>query len=164
MAEIHVTGLSDLARFLDELPIKLQKNVMRGALRAGMKPVLEDAKAGAAYSSGLLRDGLKIGTKSRGGTVTATVTAKGEHGYVARWVEYGTKPHTIAAKDHAMFFGGHFVQSVQHPGTKPHPFMRPALDSQATAAVVAAAEYMKQRLSDKHGLDTSDVMIEGDEV
>jgi hypothetical protein len=41
--------------------------------------------------------------------------------------------------------------------------MRPALDAQASAAVVAAAEYMKDRLATKHGLDTSDVVIEGDE-
>jgi hypothetical protein len=31
-----------------------------------------------------------------------------------------------------------------------------------TAAVVAAAEYMKNRLSEKHGLDTSDVAIEAE--
>ena len=41
--------------------------------------------------------------------------------------------------------------------------MRPALDSQATRAVVAAGEYIKRRLATKHGLDTSGVMIEGDE-
>ncbi|MCR4331764.1 MAG: hypothetical protein NUV34_03535, partial [Sulfuricaulis sp.] len=56
-----------------------------------------------------------------------------------------------------------FVKEVAHPGTKPHPHMRPALDSQAQNAVVAAAEYMKKRLSDKHGLDTADIVIEGDQ-
>ena len=164
MSEVHVTGLAELARFLDELPAKLQNNVMRGALRAGMQPVQQDAKAGAAVASGLLRDGLKIGTKSRGGVVTASVTAKGRHGYIARWIEYGVRPHVIHARDGgALSFGGGFVQSVQHPGIRPHPFMRPALDGQATAAVVAAAEYMRTRLAKQHGLDTADILIEGDE-
>ena len=164
--EIHVTGLKELAQFLDELPEKMQKNVMRGSLRAGMKVVQEEAKSTSAFAdkTGQLRAGLKIGTKSRGGTVTASLSAKGAHGYIARFIEYGVKPHVISAKDGgALAFGGGMFQSVKHPGLKPHPFMRPALDSQAQNAVVAAAEYMKDRLATKHGIDTSDILIEGDE-
>lgn len=163
MSEINVTGLKELAQFLDELPTKLQNNVMRGALRAGMKPVLVEAKAGAAAATGVLRDGLKIGTTNKAGVVTSYIRARGQHGYIARWIEFGVKPHTITAKEGSMYFGGRYVKSVQHPGFSPRPFMRPALDSQATAAVVAAAEYMKERLATKHGLDTADVLIEGDE-
>jgi hypothetical protein len=41
--------------------------------------------------------------------------------------------------------------------------MRPALDQQAQAAVIATAEYMKNRLATKEGLDTADIVIAGDE-
>lgn len=41
--------------------------------------------------------------------------------------------------------------------------MRPALDSNITAAVVAAGNYVKSRLATKQGLDTSHIMVEGDE-
>jgi len=51
---------------------------------------------------------------------------------------------------------------VQHPGSRPKPFMRPALDGRAQDAVVAAAQYMKRRLATKNGLDTSSVEIEAE--
>jgi HK97 gp10 family phage protein len=160
MSTVQVNGLSELAQFLDELPTKLQKNVMRGALRAGMKPVQADAKAGAAHASGQMRDGLKISTTSRGNLVTASLKATGPHGYLARFVEFGTSAHTISAKDGgALAFGGGVYQHLNHPGQKPRPFMRPALDGQASNAVVAAAEYMKDRLATQHGLDTAGIEI-----
>ena len=162
-SEVHVTGLSDLQKLLDTLPAKLEANVMRGALRAGMKVVLPVAARNVHSVSGELAKGLKIGTRIKGQTVTASLTAKGSHGYVAKWVEFGTKPHTISAKGGALSFGGIFAKSVEHPGATPHPFMRPALDQTASAAVIAVAEYMKNRLDIKEGLDTSDNVIEGDE-
>ena len=164
MSDVHVKGLSDLQKFLDELPKKLQNNVMRGALRAGMKPIQDDAKAGVAVVSGLLRKGLKISTRVNGGTVTASLKATGKHAYIAKFVEFGTAAHRINAKDGgALSFGGNAVQHVDHPGAKAHAFMRPALDARAQDAVIAAAEYMKERLSTQGGLDTSGVTIEGDE-
>ncbi len=44
----------------------------------------------------------------------------------ARYVEFGTAPHIIEAKNaKALFWPGaqHPVKSVQHPGTKANPFM-----------------------------------------
>ena len=165
MSEIHVTGLSALNDFLQQLPAKVEANVMRGAMRAGMNVVKPAAQANLAKNSksGLLAAGLKIGTKSRGGKVTASLKATGPHGYLARWIEYGTSAHNIAAKKGGwLSFGGIFAKDVAHPGSRKFPFMRPALDSQAQNAVIAAAEYMKRRLATKEGLDTSGVMIEGD--
>lgn len=164
MAEIHVTGLADLQKMLDTLPAKIERNLMRGALRAGMNVVKPAAAAGVNSISGELARGLKVGTRAKGGVVYATLKAGGKHGYIARWVEYGTAAHTITAKDRkALSLGGVLFQSVQHPGARPKPFMRPALDQRANAAVVAAAEYMKERLATKQGLDTSHITIEGDE-
>lgn len=160
MSSVNVTGLSELSTFLDELPGKLQRNVMRGALRAGMKPVQADAKANAAHASGQMRDGLKISTSNKGGLVVASLKATGPHGFLARFVEFGTAAHDISAKNGgALAFGGGAYQRVHHPGQKPRAFMRPALDAQAGNAVVAAAEYMKTRLATKHGLDTADIEI-----
>jgi HK97 gp10 family phage protein len=161
MTDIHVTGLKELNEFLTLLPQKVAKNVLRGALRSGMKEVAVDAKAGAAVASGLMRDGLKISTNSKGGKVTASLKAKGKHGPLAHLIEFGTAAHRIQSKDGgALSFGGGALQHVDHPGSRAQPFMRPALDARASDAVVAAAEYMKERLATKHGLDTSDVEIE----
>jgi len=172
MSEVHVRGLAELQKFLDTLPVKLEKNVMRGALRAGMSVVTHTAMANIhSISEDLaasLNDKHALRTKSRGGTVTAILAAGygfGKKGKPPKnlpiWVEYGTAAHTITGKGKGwLSFGGVFARSVQHPGAKPHPFMRPALDSQAQNSVVAAAEYMKKRLATKEGLDTSDVQIE----
>ncbi len=46
MNNINVRGLADLQKFLDQLPAKLETNVMRGALMAGLKPIEQDAKTG----------------------------------------------------------------------------------------------------------------------
>ncbi|MFA7278913.1 MAG: HK97-gp10 family putative phage morphogenesis protein [Sterolibacterium sp.] len=161
---VHIKGLSELNNFLQELPIKLEKNVLRSSLRAGMKVVLPVAKANIHSISGELAKGLKLSTGSKGGRVTASIKAKGEHGWVARFVEYGTKPHLITAKKGGglQLPDGRVLSSVWHKGARPKPFMRPALDQQASAAVVAAANYMKARLESKHGLDTADITIEAE--
>lgn len=177
---VHVKGLSELSKFLQQLPEKMRANVMRGALRAGAKEIEAQAKALVPVDSGRLRDSIRVTTKRMDGGVMAIVRAGGRSGkktvlqaksgrqfaghavaYYAQWVEFGTAAHQIAATDakHPVFFGGMFAQKIDHPGAKPHPFMRPALDSRAQAAVVAAAEYIKKRLADKHGLDTADVEI-----
>src|SRR3990172_10648780 len=115
--ETHVKGLAELQKFLDQLPAKIERNVMRGALRAGMKVVERVAKANIHSVSGLLAEGLKVGTRSRGGTVTAYLKASGKHAFIAKWVEFGTRAHNIAAKKGGwLSFGSIFTKSVEHPG------------------------------------------------
>jgi HK97 gp10 family phage protein len=169
MAEIHIKGLADLQKMLDTLPVKLEKNIMRGALRAGANVIQKQAKANIHSVSGELAKSIKVSTNSKGGTVTAKVVAgkglgvKGkEPGNLPLWLEYGTAPHIIRARKGgglALPDGG-VVSEVMHPGQGPKPFLRPALDTQAGAAVVAAAEYMRERLQSKHGLDTAGIEIE----
>jgi hypothetical protein len=74
-------------------------------------------------------------------------------------VEGGTIAHIIRARRGAMILGGRGgppVKEVQHPGARAKPFMRPALDTQARNAVERAAEYMRNRLRTKHGIDIAD--------
>jgi len=164
MSEIRVKGLAELNRFLQTLPPRLEKNILRGALRAGAQPVAEDARNNAPEDTGVLKAGIKVSTKSRKGVVIASVKLTGKHAYIGRWLEYGVAAHQItSAKGGWLFFAGNFAKAVNHPGIKPRPFMRPALHNKAQDAVVAAAEYMKVRLASKHGLDTRSVAIEADE-
>jgi HK97 gp10 family phage protein len=157
---LQVKGLSELQKLLDTLPAKVEANILRGALRAGMKPVLEEARENAARDTGEMADGLKVGTKKKGVQVVASIAAKGPHGFLAPFVEFGTAGHTIPGP---LVIGGVTIRAVDHPGARAKPFMRPALDARAQDAVLAAGEYMKQRLAKKEGLDTSHIMLEGDE-
>jgi HK97 gp10 family phage protein len=152
MTDINVSGLKELQAFL-----------MRGALRSGCKPILEQAKSNVPVKSGELRDTLRISSsiKKQDGKVTASVKAggkyRGKDAYYARWIEYtGAQPHSITGR---LFVNGGVYTRVSHPGFSAKPFMRPALDTRANDAVMAAGEYIKKRLSTKHGLDTSDITI-----
>lgn len=153
MSDVHVKGLAELQKFLDELPAKMETKIMRGAVRAGAMVLRDEAKANVPVLSGVLRDGIKVSTRSRRGVVTAVVKTTGKHAYVAKWMEYGVAAHSIAsANGGSLFFGGYFHKSAQHPGVSPKPFMRPALDNAGAQAVVAAGQYIKARLT-KQGLD-----------
>ena len=188
--ETHVKGLAELQKFLDQLAPKMEANVMRGALRAGMNVIKAAAQANVHSVSGKLAAGLKVGTRSSRGTVRARLRASGEHDYIAVMVEYGTRAHFISVQEsekpinlrasvrqgrlvrasmttinrNSLMIGSRFVgPTVYHPGARPRAFMRPALDSQAPSAVQQAAAYIRERLATKHGLDTSGVVLEGDE-
>jgi hypothetical protein len=98
--------------------------------------------------------------RARSGAVTAAVKTDL---FYAKFVEYGTQRHWITSRDgKALSIGGvFFVKAVEHPGAAPRPFLRPALDTQATAAVMAAGEYIRNRLATKEGLDAaSDVQLD----
>lgn len=174
---VHVKGLDQLQKLLDQLPAKVERNVLRGALRAAARVIEPVAKGGIRQRSGELAKSLRVSVRARRGTVTAAVKTDL---FYARFVEYGTRAHWISVgsskravstlnrweKKGLLKIGENFVgTSVAHPGAQPRPFLRPALDTQAGAAVMAAGEYIKQRLATKEGLDAaSDVVLEAEEV
>lgn len=176
----NVRGLSELQKFLDQLPVKMERSIMRGAMRAGAKVILVRAKSNINNVSGDLAKSLRITTRARGGRVYARVVAGGPKAGIGNrpiWVEYGTRSHiirvdekdlpvnarrstklgrivkmSITTVNRSLRIGGMFVgKKVVHPGSRPHPFMRPALDQGARDAVLVAADYIKKRLT-KAGL------------
>lgn len=187
MSTTQVKGMKELAEFMRQLPDKLEKNVLRGGLRAGAKVLEAEIERTIPVEHGDTRKSIRVSTRSRRGVVTASVKSDAPE---AHWLEYGTAAHWIKVRESAkptrmtrrgkrkvsmktlnkMLAGGslkigtHFVgAAVLHPGAKPHPTFRTALDAKATEAVVAAGNYIKQRLATKHGLDTSGVTVEADE-
>ena len=191
---VHVKGFKELQAFLDALPKKIEANIMRSALRAGAREVLEKAKSNlssiGSVKSGALRDSLRISTGIKKGVVTAKLKSGGDPANTAIWVEYGTAAHYIKVSDKdrptrtkrngtvkmvsmkttnkmiasgSLVINGRFVgESVHHPGARPKPFLRPALDSSAGDVLRAVGESIKRRLT-KQGLDVSGVDIEIEE-
>ena len=173
MSEIAITGLAELQKALDQLPEKLQRNVLRGALRQGAKVQLARARALAPVAdpsgrnkaefkgyAGALRDSLRISTSTRGGIVRSHVTAgtskTNKLPYYAVMVERGTAAHFIKPKHRkSLFFAGLNREVIHHPGAKKKPFMRPALDGTVQAAGAAIAAYLRRKL-EKEGLDVPD--------
>jgi len=90
------------------------------------------------------------------------------------WLEYGTAPHLISVDDSqrqglsvrrvndrvnagSLVINGNFVgTTVHHPGARPHPFMRPALDTKEGEARAAAQSYINSRIS-RSGIRTDEV-------
>lgn len=94
--------------------------------RTGVQMVGE-AQRRCAVDTGLLRSSIRhtVSGSKRSWTVTIGTAV-----HYAPHVEYGTKPHIILpVKKRALYWkkAPHPYAVVHHPGTKPRPFMRPAI-------------------------------------
>jgi len=154
MSQENITGGAALDALLQSLPAKMETNVMRSALRAGAKVYLDEVKQNIPVEHGLLRQSARITTrKGKDGQVSASVKVGNSVAFYAHMVEFGTRPHSITAR--GMTVNGAMVRSVEHPGARPRPFMRPAADAKFTAAVAAVQKKVRDRLR-AQGLDVPD--------
>ncbi len=170
MLEFQIQGLDELKRQLDTLPAKIEGNVMRGALRAGVNVLKKEAEAHVPVKTGALRKSIRISFARKSqqyGWLRAHLKAGNKDAWYAHLIEYGTAsyysgtgstvagPYDIrASKGKSLFFAGLFSQAITHPGIRPQPFMRPALDKAAAPALDAVAHYIRNRLPRelaKHG-------------
>lgn len=163
MLEFQVKGMEQLGKLLQELPDKLQRNIVRSALRQAAGVIEAEAKRQAPVHSGRLRDSIRASVRLRRGSPVATVKAGGTGkggAWYAHLVEFGTSAHYIKPKKaKSLFVAGVLREGVQHPGARKRPFMRPAMDQAAQAALKAFAEQVRKRLT-KQGLDAPDVTVE----
>lgn len=151
--EQAIVGGRELDAFLQQLPVKVERNILRAAMRAGANEFKKAAKSGVPVDDGDLQRSIRVTTRSKGGTVYASLKAGGKKAPHWHWVEFGTAAHKIKAKrEHALSFGSVTVSEVEHPGAKPKPFMRPAFDSAAAAAIAASAAKIRERLT-KEGIN-----------
>lgn len=161
--QINITGGKELAEFLKTLPTKLERNVMRGAMRAGAKVVADEAKRNVPVRMGKLKKSIRVSSKSKRGEISASAKAGNKKVFYASWVEFGTAPHMIVAKKMFLRFlakDGRNVTtySVEHTGAKSKPFMRPALDGKAADSIRAVGNYIKNRMT-KEGLNAPDITV-----
>lgn len=164
MSQENITGGAALDALLQSLPAKMETNVMRSALRAGAAVYLAQVKQNIPVKQGFLRASARITTKkNRDGSVSASVKVGNRLAFYAHMVEFGTRPHTIAPRTGRLQINGQFVAgTVEHPGTSPHPFMRPAADAKFTAAVAAVQKKVRDRLR-AQGLDVPDPPLPGED-
>ena len=171
MTDTHVQGLSQLNDALQTLTDKIQKNIMRGALRAGAKVMRDHAKTIApvenstafskykttlGWTPGELQRSIRLSAKLSGDTVVATVKAGNKKAFYAHMVEGGTVEHWIRPKNgKSLFFAGAFHTAILHPGARKNPFMRITLDSKSREAVEQIGEYIRGRLT-KQGIEIPD--------
>lgn len=137
-----IQGLAELQKVLDELPRKLEVNVLRGGMRAGARVIAEQARANAPVDTGKLRASMRVSSKkTRNGGVAGVAKMGGRGAWYAPMVEFGARPHDIPVGD------GEAQKIWAHPGAPKSGFLRRALDSEQQRARDEAAAYMRQRLA-----------------
>ena len=162
MLEVKTTGLAELEKALAELPAKLERNVVRGGLRAGAKVIEAEAKQLVPVRTGRLRDSIKASSGTKRGKPYARIKVGGRgNGKDSVWYAHiveltGAVRHFIKPKKaSALFISGSVRKGVEHPGMQSRPFMRPALDRAGPRAVAAFADYVRGRLT-KEGINVPD--------
>ena len=157
MSDQTIAGGRELDAFLRQLAPKVEKNIMRAALRAGANEFKAEVKQNLASNGsidrGELAASVRVSTRSRRGTVYASVKAGGKRAPHWHWVEFGTRPHKIIPKKAgALNISGTLAAVVDHPGAKPKPYMRPAFDAKSSQAIQAVAAKIRERLT-KEGIN-----------
>ena len=163
---VDIKGLAELDKLLKDLPVKVERNVIRGALRAGQKTMQDAAKAklrqNGSVRTGELERSIRIRFRrksERFGWVRSYLIAGNKKAWYAHLIEYGTgsfytgtgnnskkKPYDIKPKNRkSLFFAGIARKLVTHPGIEPRPFMRPAWDATNQQSVDSIAEYIRTR-------------------
>lgn len=166
-SEIKVEGLVELQKMLDQLPAKLEANIMRGGLRAAANIYRDRARNNVPRKSGALRKSIKVGTKLRKGAISATITAGDSKAFYAHMLEFGTAsfyagtgetvggPYAIPGKTKggkstrskkALAFGDLVYNNVTHPGVRPVAFMRNAFDQGTSEVLEALRLYVGGRI------------------
>ena len=149
MAEIEIKGLAELKKQLEGLPAKIEKNVTRGALRAGAKIMQKRAKDLCPVGkTGALKNSIKIKTRvNKRGWIEVSVVAGDNKAYYVHMVEGGTIAHIIAPrKAKSLFLAGILREIAHHPGAKASPFMRPAWDEKQRESLDAIRAYFVKRI------------------
>lgn len=158
-----LSGRSGVSRYLRDAPERIARKLLRGAAKEAVNIIADDARLRCIDSE--VAAAIKTTTKVGDGVVTGKVLVKGPNAYRAPWLEYGTAPHFISvddsqrqgmsagrintlAKAGTLVINGKPVgRTVYHPGARPFPFLRPALDAKHDEAVRAAQGYINSRAS-----------------
>lgn len=149
----EVSGLRELEQALVEIGNVASKKIMRQAMMYATKPTLDAMKSfapvgdgvgkdykGNPKSAGRLKKTIKRKFKTKGigrSYAEIDVGAMGRDAYYAKWVEFGTAPHFINRGANRVNARGKVINKVSdskgtanerkmHPGSRPHPFIRPA--------------------------------------
>lgn len=127
MAEVDVkVDMGDLLKKLRKLPERVQKKVLVGAVRAGAKPIIDEARRIVPKRTGNLAKSIGVNKRRSKGTIvhfSVSPRKGGKYdGYYGHFVEFGTKKMA------------------------PRPFMRPAFESKGEESIDAVRAYMKKRI------------------
>ncbi len=128
LIDFEMKGAKELQRLLKELGPQVASKVGDKALRAGARPIVAEAKRLVPVRTGALRRAITTAVERR------------RKGQAERVIVIGfKKPHSRRA--HLTEFGTRF--------TAAKPFMRPALDTKAGAALTAMGDELARGIAEE---------------
>lgn len=167
-SEVSISGLKELDELLKNLPAKIEGNIMRGAIRAGLNDIGAVAKSNLSSNSSVdtgnlqrsIRPIFSKKSEAKYGWMRGKLVAGNKKAWYAHLVEFGSgsfyagkgskskrAPYLIKAKNKkSLFFAGSAIESVVHPGAHPKPFMRTAFDARGLQSINVFADYVRKRL------------------
>lgn len=153
MAELeHVSGLRELQAALKELPNRIAKNVLRGAVAAGAATIRSEARQRAPVYTGPVSAGHPPpGTLKRAiyqKQIREKCTSTRQTFYVG--VRKGGK-YRFQGKKGTLSQDAYYASWVEFGTSKQvaHPYMRPAYEMRKEAAVQAIKQYLEKRIPEE---------------
>jgi HK97 gp10 family phage protein len=146
MINTKIDGLKELDDLLKDLPDRVARRQLVGALRAGAGSLQKEVIANAPDSPkihkfGDLRENIKvrfIRATQRNAVAVAVTTGRA---FYAHWVEFGREAVRVVKKkvlsDGKQFFG---TEVAAQP---PRPFMRPAFDTKGRQIIDTIVKRLK---------------------
>ena len=136
MIEMRLHGFEELERVLRALPEHVERRAVIDGLQAGTRVLIRGMTQRVPERTGGLKRAITTRVRGRTRVVIGFRRPAAAHAHL---VEFGTAPHRIRARNAPLLRVGSAVlgRTVDHPGARPHPFIRPALDEDGPAAVEA---------------------------
>lgn len=147
---VKLEGFDTLKARTEALPQKLQRNILRGGMRAAVGVIRKLAREFVPVRTGKLRRSIRASARSfRDGRLVGTVTSGGKGAWQANIIEVGAKPHKIRARrGKALSIGrGGYVKQVDHPGHRAYRYMERAATQGEKPAADAFSNYVQTRVS-----------------
>jgi HK97 gp10 family phage protein len=141
---VAAIGSADISRLAEALRMTAQQSgiTTQQVLIQSANHILAEMEVRAPVKTGNLRQSLGIRVESD----RVTIGPNERQAPYAGYVEFGTKPHVIRPKKSGgvlvFTVGGTkvFTTKVNHPGTQPQPYVRPAFEAWVDSLGTMAAE------------------------
>ena len=148
---LEITGVAETAAALRALPDKIQNRCMKKALQAGAQITLNAAISKVPRKTGKTAACISVQTTGSGHKLLVSVMCDQEWPFVGRFLEGGTLNHfgmfggrILAAKDKYNRKKRLFTSGRTEQRMAPHPWMRPAFEITANAAMQVILDSLKQ--------------------
>ena len=138
MIEIQMEGIREAMRALRKLPADVERRAVMDALRAGAAVLVKGMRRRVPKRTRRLARAITV--RSRGAGMLVIGFRRPDSGR-AHLIEFGTAPHTIRVRRRQVLSSGDqsFGEEVEHPGARPHPFIRPTLAEDSDEAIRAVS-------------------------